>query len=91
MPFVWLTFTEYLVCITIYVKSFQMYYLSNAHIYPVRHCYSTHFIDEQTKAESRYMLLSMWEMAELKTLPDPPDKIHVYISRALLQALEMGR
>lgn len=30
-----------------------MYYLSNSQIYPTRHCFSTHFTDEQTKAESK--------------------------------------
>lgn len=33
-------------------------------IYPVRHCYSTHFTDEQTKADrdAGILLLSTWEM-----------------------------
>lgn len=68
-----------------YVKSFQMYYLSDSHIYPVRHCYSTHFIDEQTKAdrEAGTWLLSTWEMVEFKTLPDAPAIVHICISVAL--------
>lgn len=32
-----------------------MYYFSNSHIYPVRHCYSIYFADEQTKAENKYI------------------------------------
>lgn len=55
MSFTWLIFIEYLVCIKFYARSFQIYYLSNSHIYPVRHCYSTHFTDEQTKAEKEYV------------------------------------
>lgn len=85
MLFIWLTLIEYLLCVKFYAKSFQMYYLSNSHIYPVRHCYSTHFTDEQTKAdrEAGTLLLSTWEMVEFKTLPDPPATVHIHMSVAL--------
>lgn len=59
----------------------------------MRHCYSTHFTDEQTKAgrEAGTLLLSTWEMEEFKTLSDPPATVHICISVALPQALEMGK